>query len=634
MSLHTSSITGTDMSTSVETGSKSSRSSFIKPRGSIRSPPLTGIPSALRCSRYRKIDDEGNGEELVDQILNLRPILDKTGPLLECHTMAGSSVTLKLDRSICYRASPSSVAAWKHVSHEPPVEELDVLHADPFGDTPAVKWVPRILLAFSIDLAPALLCGSLPARETYEFACLDVGFFGLSTHGQGLLRKASCHSTTAEDVIVRGFLASDVAASGFLHAFGPTLYEGVISKEVILGEGSTYAAYKTFEARMASKSAPLRLDADSMAARGVDSGPGSQSFSSMEHSLPCPPDGSCVEPAQYGGPYIRLLFKRDTLQESAWLRRKFSFMVLLECCSDVPTIEARIKLETSTVRQNLSTLAAPPTAKLGKRTSWQKKRGSCNSPPSPSTGLGRQLSNTPSSRTDSSEAIVRILPRLDPISVISRGAGSVKDTLFDSGLEPKTSAGKSQAQGAGRLSAGPPISQRPGLGHSRTQSAQILPSMYRRSNTVSSWSSISEAEPGIGQQLSESPEHCLDGANRSAMMGQQPRPDSSEERSGPNDVFMSCPPVRSQCAYLRTFVGLDVFYLQGEARHKKEKQWRQSDSDTERDTCSLDDVNQLFETVLSDWTEKKMQEHTPPQSIVFVASPTVERRHIPFANAR
>ena len=47
-----------------------------------------------------------------------------------------------------------------------------------------------------------------------------------------------------------------------------------------------------------------------------------------------------------------------------------------------------------------------------------------------------------------------------------------------------------------------------------------------------------------------------------------------------------------------------------------------------------EDIDQLFDMVLTNWTESKMQEQSPPESIMYVYSPSMEKQFIPFADSK
>lgn len=171
-----------------------------------------------------------------------------------------------------------------------------------------------------------------------------------------------------------------------------------------------------------------------------------------------------IESAEYGTSSIRIMVKRDAELSSSWTKRKFPFVILLEHPPDAPSIEARVRLDTTTIRKSVSVNPGRRPMRMMsleglRKASWRSAhsgyeeidpgyksgtgRGTFSSQGSRvSTLHGRSMSET-SVRTNSGrnveefEQIVKIYPRRDPVSVISCGLGTVKDTLFQSGMDPR-----------------------------------------------------------------------------------------------------------------------------------------------------------------------------------------------------
>lgn len=528
--------------------------------------------------------------------------VNDSGPLLQRTTENGSKLTLSLDRAIHYRASPSAACAWTYHEYqedeqrsgEPaesressfdsrlvqPATSLDSSGSNPEDAPPEttdpriaderVAFVPRLLLAFTLDIQPELgLRNSTRPRENFEFVALQLDFWSASTivsanevHSNSYTRTklGNRRSVRSCDMpLVRGFAASDIATTGFLQSFGPTLYESIQdpasdpSRPIVLGAGEQHYVYKSFEQRISRLTPPVVINgnpADRIAARGSDdptctvpATPMSAGFVSgssvgfpgprgdQHHPLPSTP--ICERPA-YGTSSVRVMVKRDTRQESAWSQTKVPFILLVEYPPNTPAVEAKIRLDMSTVKKNLpgvtrreSMEPSPPVHRqVGSSTTPRQLSRSQTDPnvaamvsPTASNALTRHSShatNLSSSSSRSSnpsvgsvqtagreedeEFLVKVYPRQDPVSVVTCGGGTVRDTLYPTGvvrpskvqanldgkpLPPKPKSTRrfsaSPEQGLGR---GPPMvrpkMKLPGEGHSRTQSEMILPGQYIR----------------------------------------------------------------------------------------------------------------------------------------------------------
>lgn len=654
LSLDIGSLSGrTGLSSSKDQTQTSKRSSFIKVRGSIRGPPLTGIPPAIHGARYRKIEDEGTdqgcpGDDPFDSSFRI----NQAGPLLDSTSEAGSRILLHLDRSIHYRIAPTAASAWQHHCFDTSLQASPTQSSgsqpDPFSDQNAVASIPRLLLALSVDIVPSTDPTSTGTRENYEFVYFDLDFWTESTISQTCApdgRSGAKRGQRASLPLVRGFLAGDLRESGFLQTFGPTLYESCGPDVVIIGQNEQIGdRYKLFESRLAARCDPYREGPDSIAARRPDDGTRTVPASPATMSSSSSVAGFAARATAYGTSSIRVMVKRDTLQESAWTARRICFAILLEHSSNISSIEARVKMEASAVRQACVPAASRPTVDFRHRHTWQAKRLSRNPPPSPSAGLGRRDSTAPFQRTRSCEALVRVHPRQDLVSVVSRASGSVKDILFASSLAtrrplPAVQMPVGTKEGTHSSDHIPTVT-RPRISHEhrRTQSAQLVPSMYRRTERSSSWSSTSSAARDPSRLvLSRSPDEI---SEWSGELDQQSLPDgahtaprrqslqSDEGIDRRRSSFVSSVSCRwRQAMYLadQDHPSLQSGYC---SAHSPPARGVESDRDAREDDG---DIDRLFDMVLTNWTETKLQEQSPPETIVFVATPTAEKRFIPFA---
>lgn len=529
------------------------------------------------------------------------PSINEGGPLIQRHTVGGAKLTLSLDRHIQYRASPGAAFAWTfhhfldsqknpfrqpnpNAANHPSVlspEHRSSPEHNPFSDHPEILAVPRLLLSFTLDVEPYIsLQGNIP-HENFEFVSLYIDFWTAShvswdydkvalvqpNHLNGplppeLTTKRSLRAST-ELPIVRGMACSELNDTGFLQKFGPILYQDLHARHddpipVVLGSGEEKQAYKEFEAHLARIGKPTLIESDKITGRGCHdlssslNTPATTVFPSSTSASGAPsPSSPSFNTSGFGTSSIRVMVKRDTLQENAWSRRKFPFIILLEHPPGAAAIEARARLDMTTVRKSAlpRTIIQAQSNAVHQRQGWlSQQSGSAGQVPissvtplSPANlehkrqssgkiALARSLS-TSSARSSSSnsvdalEQLITIFPRKDPVSVISCGAESVKDTLFKSGMvshrawPPASTAVARQINHSRRRSDSDRESQLsrvpvgdhagtskagaslPNYRHAHTQSAQITPGMYKRTGSFGSvTSNISEQSRGSSSE--------------------------------------------------------------------------------------------------------------------------------------
>ncbi|CAD6571837.1 MAG: hypothetical protein CYPHOPRED_004595 [Cyphobasidiales sp. Tagirdzhanova-0007] len=539
--------------------------SFQKVRGSIQFPPLTGIPPDLHRKRYEKVsdsDESDGGEQSKPASGMSKPIsvgksCHNSGPLLQREYGEGAKLSLSLDRTVHYRAIPSAASAWTYhdlkntnindartegsltaqpsSSLKSPATTSASLHSNPFSDSAEVASVPRVLLLFTLDLEPNLKNTALGIRENFEFVAISFDFVSSSGNVSSLEAELSNdsyartvfgrrHSIYSCDMpLVRGFSATDLASTNFLQSFGPSLYRSLHSNDiennpVVLGAEEEHYVYKSFERRMARLSKPVNLDSDRIAARGNLDGsstapttPLSATYKSnviSNHPSPLTP---AFEIPAYGTPSIRVMIKRDTKQETSWTARRFPFVVMLEYPPCAPSIDAKVKLDVSNVRQNLPGISrrdsADPRDRQVRMAGQQSRPSSQIGRPSAAAYAAAEQKARALEEPPPNEELVRIYPRADALSVVSCGAGTVRDTLFTSAVKasrPRPSLQSRSVQNSDPGSSRPtgvstyreqvtePISlnaglppQKPNYRQMHSKSAMITPGQYRRTTPVS-----------------------------------------------------------------------------------------------------------------------------------------------------
>lgn len=407
---------------------------------------------------------------------------EDSGPLLAYNTRGGAKVTLTLDRHIQYEAATKATSVWNHRNRTPAATSTPYTFTfeqdDPFSDLGERAAVPRSLLCFSLTLEP--FQGELGtwAKENFEFLSLQLDFrvTSLTTYSRHQRNMSSPCTTAfksrgtdytagsyhvATAPVVRGFAPSDLISTNFLQDFGPILYQTVHKQgevpesAILLGSGTEAIKYRNFERRLAQVAKPTMIGTDKFTARAcramASACPTPASSTFRQASAPFTPFD--VEAAEFGTSSIRILVKRDPDAEASWSGRKIQFIILLEHPYGVPSIEARTRLDMTTVRKTLPVPEALPTSgpsslrKSPRRSnftidSFDSGYESTTPRRRPHASHARSMSDT-SIRSTSGRSVedleqqIRIYPRSDPISVISCGLATVKDTLFQTGVVPK-----------------------------------------------------------------------------------------------------------------------------------------------------------------------------------------------------
>ena len=402
----------------------------------IGAAPLTSIPIASdmrKTASVRHLEDEG-----TDQRDGLA--FSASGPLLERTAPGGAVLCLTLDRSIHYRAAS------------------DKINTGCTSDTS----VPRLLLAFTLDITPCLQDVELGIRENYEFISIHFDFEDV------LCTSVSDTLSERAPPIVHGFVASSLTATGFLQSFGSELYppKGASTAideapPIVLGHAGT--AYQKFEERVCRHQPPVRVETDRITARGrhdtgsssIPATPASGRPSTFSQFASSP----YFHDTAYGESSIRVMVKRDLRAESSWCARKLAFLILVEPRSAAATVDVKLRLDTCTTRQRLSSITRHGTVGEG----WLQKRERDQSGAGPATPSAvRSTSPGTTGLTDEDERVVRLYPREDPVSVVARGGASVRDTLYPSGIVTRTRSNVTQGSSAERKRSLPKqLSERP-----------------------------------------------------------------------------------------------------------------------------------------------------------------------------
>lgn len=455
--------------------------SFVRVKGSI-------------ATSDRSHDTIGSPIEILAASQSEKAVTD-TGPLLKHGLTGGARAGLTLDRHIQYQVEPTATAAWNHHNCAPAIP------TNPFSPNSSRRnlfegaegrlAVPRSLLCFSLELEPYTDENGTWPNENFEFVSVQLDF----KTGSAIRHSRHLHTLSSPGVsrsvastlflnadsyrpqvlsglpIVRGFAPNDLVSTDFLQNFGPQMYQGLHEKgtpeqAILLGSGSQGVLYRDFERRMARIPKPMTVEGDKMTARGCQAmasacpTPASSTFTRATTPFGSPH----IESAEYGTSSIRIMVKRETESSSSWTKRKFPFVILLEHPPDTPSIEARVRLDTITIRKSVSvTPGRRPMRMMSfeglRNPSWRSAHSGYEEiDPGYESGTGqgtfssqgsrvstlhsRSMSET-SVRTNSGrnveelEQTVIIYPRRDPVSVISCGLGTVKDTLFHSGMAPR-----------------------------------------------------------------------------------------------------------------------------------------------------------------------------------------------------
>lgn len=435
---------------------------------------------------------------------------DDSGPLLNHTLRGGAKVSFTLDRHIRYHAYTANTSAWNSRNCVPAFLPQPFTPAtpfrNPFAETPDSQTVPRSLLCFSLEIEPYQGEAGVWPKENFEFVSVQLDFklassMRRSSHRRNLSSPAVStpypHTPTIKYEqslqtglpIVRGFAPHDLLPTNFLQDFGTILYKTTHDQDspeepVVLGLGNEASAYRTFERRMSRVAKPIIVDGDRMTARGCQilpsacTTPAPRTF--RQPDAPATPS-TTMESAEYGTSSIRIMVRRDVEIASSWEKRKFPFIVLVEHPADAPYLEARIRLDATTLRKEVHISQTPNLAARRniprmlsldnrKRGTWRSLSGHDDTdsgydtspsrsssimqpfklPNSHTRSMSESSTRSSSGRTvEEAERYVKLYPRRDPISVISCGLGTVKDTLFQSGLGPRASSGLS-ASNAGK----------------------------------------------------------------------------------------------------------------------------------------------------------------------------------------
>ena len=427
---------------------------FATIRHNVGAGPLTSVPSGMRKTAMAwHLRDEGTDQS--DGFAS-----NASGPLLERTAPGGAVLCLTLDRSIHYRAAGDSMDAGSST------------------DTS----VPRLLLAFTLDIAPCLQDAELGIRENYEFISIHFDFDDVPC--------ATFPDKRPENVppIVHGFVASSLTATGFLQSFGSELYPPKTSSTpidavpaIVLGQTGT--AYREFEERLRRQQPPVRMETDRITARGRHDTGSSSIPATPASSRPGTFSQFATSPyfhdTAYGESSIRVMVKRDLRAESSWCARKLAFLILVEPRAAAATVDVKLRLDTCTTRQRLSSITRHDSVDDGwlpKRERKESGGGTASLSASRSTGPGM------TGLTDEDERVVRLYPREDPVSVVSRGGGSVRDTLYPSGIMTRARSSITQGSSAERKQSLPKqLSERP----AQTESPRTLADVVSSSKSIS-----------------------------------------------------------------------------------------------------------------------------------------------------
>ena len=544
---------------------------FQKLRGSIQYPPLTGIPPELHRKRYQQCSDtEESDEAEMSQPPIYKPAIhpdmkmNDSGPLLQREYAGGAKIGLSLDRTVHYRAAASAASAWiYHDSHnvsnedgksedsrnvQPPLSlkspplGSESLRSDPFSDSAEIANVPRLLLSFTLEIEPNMKGIATGTRENFEFISISFDFWSTPVQSPySEIQEAYSRTpfgrrnslNSCDMPLVRGFSATDLAKTGFLRSFGSTLYsslhkDGIDLDSVVLGAAKEHYVYKSFERQLSQLHKPVKLETDRIAARGsndsnsaITSTPPSlhsQTISSTISNSASPRSPKFETPA-YGTSSIRIMVKRDLKEESSWSTRSIPFVVMLEYSPSMPNIGAKVKLDVSTVRQALPGMNRRDSGDVQSRQSLMNGAYNSRQQRLKDSGLSSAASYAAAERKarfldtpSEHEALVHIFPRRDALSVVSCGAGTVKDTLFPSAIKaPQPKAGSlpddlpqlrknnviphhsspsfsnvKQIVTTPKPQVTIPPPSKPNYKHMHTKSAMIVPGQYKRTDSVNS----------------------------------------------------------------------------------------------------------------------------------------------------
>ncbi|KAK9895874.1 hypothetical protein P389DRAFT_210726 [Cystobasidium minutum MCA 4210] len=451
-----------------------------------------------------------------------------TGPLLDHTVTGGVTITLNLDRHIQYRAHAPATTGWNCRNCMPSTIRTssgpnNILSLNPIRQKPQTETakqmvaVPRSLMCFSLELRPSDDEGRDDFRESFQYVSLQLDFqigssAGLPRCQQSLSRsskpstsyssfsnKAPAHAEASllGLAIVRGFAPLALLSTNFLQYFGQTLYPSARETNapegpIVLGSGSQTGLYRDFEYRLARPHKPTVVGGDKLTARGchamASACPTPASSTLAQANIASP--STHIESAEYGTSSIRITVRSDPEAASSWRKRRLPFVILLEHPPDVPCIEARLELRTTTIhkgsgpdkrhirtvspesRRKASWLSVSDYEETDPGYASSSSRGNSISQQSHIENLhggpiseasGPSFSDRP---LDHFEQTVMIFPRRDPVSIISGGLGTVKDTLFQSGI-----AGRSRPS----RPSGPDVPSRDGALQTRSTHAAGAP---------------------------------------------------------------------------------------------------------------------------------------------------------------
>ncbi|KAL7008343.1 hypothetical protein EMMF5_002072 [Cystobasidiomycetes sp. EMM_F5] len=143
--------------------------------------------------------------------------------------------------------------------------------------------IPRALLSFNIHLKAGRISRrnveAMPSEEVrtnFEFLAFTFRFISQKPPWQygSRANAADARSTASKSPFVRGFVATDLAGSGFLQTFGPSLYAGLreaelSTKVLVLGSSAENCDYRSFEWGLSRLHKPVDYAADKIAARSA-----------------------------------------------------------------------------------------------------------------------------------------------------------------------------------------------------------------------------------------------------------------------------------------------------------------------------------------------------------------------------
>lgn len=426
------------------------------------------------------------------------------GPVL-LHKLydGGASLTLTLDRILHYHAAASTVSASTYTCAMP--AGLPLRHHDCHA-------IPRALLSFNIHLKAGRISRrnveAMPSEEVrtnFEFLAFTFRFISQKPPWQygSRANAADARSTASKSPFVRGFVATDLAGSGFLQTFGPSLYAGLreaelSTKVLVLGSSAENCDYRSFEWGLSRLHKPVDYAADKIAARSASDRSPKEPSSPLQparvtdqstgalHPGENPSLSSSVDTPAYGTSGIRVMIKREVFDEASWQPSCIPFTIMLEVPPMASCVMADIELDASVIKQSkvIPPFAFPPrsshrhthsdpsqlssriTREASRLTGIFSRRRNASLELDPTAGENWRTTAPRALNPSGQNHSVCIYPRLSPISAVVTAGGSVQDLLYShssstgrplsqSGLPVMTKSVNSQIAtngGHGRLS--------------------------------------------------------------------------------------------------------------------------------------------------------------------------------------